>query len=427
MTGLRWGEISFLARLAGKNLTRYRRRTAITTGAVALGVGIFIAMTSLLQGIRSESERNLARYVTGSAAIASRGYWDDRSRRSLDRLVGNTSALLEKLEKNAIAAAPRVSFRGELIVHYDPYPEEGSLFLDFCGIDPRKDPAVFHLDRTIRDGRFLRAGKPEILLGSWLADQLGAKPGFPVTVITRTRQGFHQLLDLEVAGIFDTPHPGLNRSTVYLPLDQVQEDLELGEAVTMIHIALDEALPGRGDPTQAARLAGEHSPGEPLEVLTFHEMTREFSRAFDMQDSMLNAILLLLGLIAAVGITNTMVMAVLEREEEIAMMQALGMNHRELRLLFALEGSTIGAIGGLVGLVIGAGLSWYLVTWGIDYTPLLEDLKSDYPFSGVLQGVWSVPALAGTPLGAICLATTVALLPLGRMFSLPITDLLRRT
>ena len=432
--------LRILALLAAKNLTRYRRRTLITASAIAFGVAVFIGMASMLDGLIAEGDRNLVRYETASAAITGAGYWGEREQYPLDIPVEDAHAVVSALEAEGIAAAPRVGFRGELIVHYDPYPEDGSAHLSIYGIDPERDARVFHLADALTEGRFLEPGEHGILISAWLAERLGAEVGYPVTITTRTRDGFHQIMDMEIAGIYETPNPTVDRSAIYMPLDIAEFYLEMRGAVTAIHLALPEPVPGAADlrPVRAALEraglnlnesppAGDGGPrSSAIELLSFDEMTAEFAAAMELQDAAFGVVLLLLGVIAVVGISNTMLMAVLEREREIGMMRALGMRNGEIRSMFVFEAAGIGLIGGAIGLLFGALFVWYLAGHGIDYRGVLADIEMDFRFDGVLYGVWSPRTMITAAVGAAALAGAVALLPVRRILRRGITDSLRR-
>ena len=110
----------FLAVLAWKNLSRYRRRTLITAAALAVGLAIFVLMDSMLLGAERESERNLVWYESGSARILAEGAWADKQRLPLEPALQRPGALLARLAALGIAAAPRAVFGGELVVRKDP-------------------------------------------------------------------------------------------------------------------------------------------------------------------------------------------------------------------------------------------------------------------------------------------------------------------
>ncbi|MFP4510119.1 MAG: ABC transporter permease [Spirochaetaceae bacterium] len=412
----------FLLRLAVKNLTRYGRRTVITALAIAAGVGIYIAMDSAIAGFAGESDRLYAGYETGDVAVTAPGYWEERRRFPLDTLVADPEAVLETLRADGIPATPRTAFSGELVVRYDPFPEDGSLQAMFYGIDTERDADVFGLLGSVEEGRVPDAGEEGLLIGRALADRLGAEVGFPVTVTTRTRDGFHQLIDLEITGIFETPNPVINRRAMYMPIGLVDTVLEMRGAVTHVHAALPGSTPADADHGRVERLLADH---DEIDVLSFEVMNQEMAEIMEIEDSALQIILILLGIIAAVGISNTMLMAVLEREREIGMMRAIGVRNSEIRRLFAYEAGAIGLGGSIAGVVVGTLLVWLLVNVGVDYGFLLDGVDMDFRWDGVLVGVWNVPTMGYAAVGAVVVAGLASMVPVRRMLKKTVTATLR--
>ena len=426
----------FLLQLAVKNLTRYKRRTAITATAIGFGVAMFVAMASMLDGFEAESNRNLARYELGSAAVAHPEYWDDREQYPLDLVLDAADSVLAAFDRAGIAAAPRVAFQGELVIHYDPFPEDGSLHMVFYGVDPVRDPQVFDLAGGIVEGEFLGENEYGLLIGRWLADRLGAEIGFPVTVLTRTRDGFHQIIDLEIAGIFETPNPVVDRGAAFLTLSTAELYLEMRGAVTSIHLGLDEGVPGTADlePARAAletaldtALESEPSRRDAPVVLSFADMTREFAEAMEMEQAGNNLVLFLLAVIAVVGISNTMLMSVLEREREVGMMRAVGVRNAEIRKVFMYEAAGIGLIGALVGIVLSIGMVGFMVHVGIDYSAMIEDIEMGYRTGTVLYGVWNPGTMVVATIFAVVVAGVTSFLPTRRILRRPVSESLRRS
>lgn len=419
------GRVQFFIVLAFKNLTRHRRRTLITALAMAVGISIFTSMDSILVGFISEIDRNLVEFEIGNAAITAPGYWDERDRYLLDRLVENPEPILRQLETAEIPAAPRVTFRGDLIVHYDPFPEDGSVPMVFAGLDPERDPRVLRLKEAIVDGRWLETGREEIVMGRWLADQLGADVGYPVSVTTRTRDGYRQYLELEIVGIYDSPNPYVDRNTVHVPLDVADLYLEMRGAVTSIHLKLPESIPGTADPAPVRR-ALEEAGIESVVTLSYADMTEEFTEMMEMEEGFNNVLLFLLAIIAIVGVSNTMLMSVLERQREIGMLRSMGLHNGEIRLLFSLEAAGIGVLGAIGGLALGSVFTWLLVTYGIDYSALMSEIDfSGYRFDSVLYGVWNFGTMATATIFAVLVAGVVALFPTRRILKKSVTDCLR--
>lgn len=428
------GRVRFFIALAFKNLTRHKRRTVITALAMAVGIAVYTSMDSILVGFISEIDRNLVEFEIGNAAVTAPGYWDERHRYLLDRVVEDPETILGKLSDAGIPAAPRITFRGDLIVHYDPFPEDGSVPMVFAGVDPERDPQVFRLREAIVEGRWLEQGREEIVMGRWLADQLGAETGYQVSVTTRTRDGYRQYLELEIAGIYESPNPYVDRNKVHLALDVADLYLEMEGAVTSIHLKLPEAIPGTADPEPARRTLrtpdvglGSGAGTDAVAILSYADMTEEFAEMMEMEEGFTDLLLFLLAIIAIVGVSNTMLMSVLERQREIGMLRSLGFRNGEIRLLFSLEAAGIGVLGAFGGLTLGSFFNWMLVTYGIDYSRLMSEIDfAGYRFDSVLYGVWNYGTMVVATVFAVVVAGVVAIFPTRRILKKSVTDCLRQ-
>ncbi len=421
--------VRFLAALAWKNLLRYRRRTLITSAALGVGLGIYLLADSLLLGAERESERNLVWYETGSARVLARGYWKDKDQLPLDPAIERPEPILERLAARGVAATPRTVFGGELVVRKDPFPEDGALRVRVEAIDPERDDRVFRFRETVTAGRYLRRGEEAVLLGSWLAEDLGAEVGYPVTIVTRTRDGYYQTLDAPVAGIVSCPNPEVNRGSVFVPLDMADDLLAMGGAVTEIDLRFPEradARAARGAGAEAADLETALRPEFPgIEVLDWTTLAADYVALAEQKQKGSGILLLLVFIIAAVGVSNTMLMAVYERVRELGTLRALGMGDRQVRRLFLLEAAGIGVIGSAFGLALGSLLCLWIVNVGIDFSAAMRTMDIGYRVSGVFRGAWHPEAMAGAAVFGVLLSVGVAFVPTRRALSMSITDCLR--
>ena len=418
----------YLVPMALKNLLRYGRRTFITSLALAVGLMFYIALDSFLKGAELESERNLIRYETGTAKIMRPELWDDYDRLPIDQVIEDPERVIELLRANNIVAVPRIVFPAELIVYRDPYPEDGSLLVQVFAIDPARDNGVFPYEGTVVDGRYLKPGEDGVLLGSWLADNLGAEVGYPLTLVTRTRNGYRQTVDVEVVGIIECPNPPINRSGVFLPLDTADLYLQMDGAITELGLLPDRA--GLDSPAQldsrlddlSLTLAGA-TPN--LQLLKWQELAASYVAIAETKTSSTGIILLLIFIIAAVGVSNTMLMTVLERTRELGMMRSLGMPRRHIRRMLLIEAAGIGFLGALGGVILGALVNLPLVNVGVDYSSFTRELDIGYRTS-IFHGTWDISTFVGAFLIGIILSVVVAFFPTRRALRLDIPASLRQ-
>jgi ABC-type lipoprotein release transport system permease subunit len=408
--------VKFLLSLAWKNLSRYGRRTVITAAALAAGVAVYIWMDGWLLGAELESRRNIVWYEAASAKVLDRQYLEQAQNMPLGQVIEDPAAVEKVLSGLGLPTARRTVFAGELFV------AEGSLFVKAVALDPDADGRVFRLGQTIAAGRFLRAGQPELLAGEWLARDLGLEAGDWVTVRARTRYGAFQTLELEVVGILNCPNPMINQGMVFLPLDLADQALEMGGAVSEVAVAFPEWQ------EPEARLAQVRSAlaGFPeLAVADWQELAKDFLAISEGKRAGSGMMLVLIFIIAAVGISNTMLMAVFERVREIGMMRAMGMKDGSIRLAFLLEAGGVGLIGSAAGLALGAAVNFAMVRWGLDLGAFMGEMQIGYRVHSVFHSAWHPQALAGALVFGVLASMVISFIPSSRALKMRITDCLR--
>lgn len=415
--------MKFLLVLAMKNLARYRKRTIITASAIAFGLMIFVIMDSLLLGIEIDSERNLVHYETASAQIQHPDYLKERDKLPLKYVVENPRAVLAELEASGIPATTRIQFSGEMFMREDPWESDGSMYIKAMAVDPATVDRVFRFKDHVVDGRWLSGAEEGVVLGSWLAEDTGAKVGYPLTIRARTRYGAVMLIETTVVGIVKVPNPIVNRVTVFMTQNFADWALEMDGAVTEI----DLAFPWDEDPEKLVTKARENLNGKfgEYQVVSWKSIASDYVALSAAKRSGTSTILLLVFIIAAVGISNTMLMAVFERTRELGMMRSLGMRDRQIRTSFLLEAGGIGLIGGVLGMMLGALANIPLVELGIDYSSFMREMDMGYRILGVMYGTWTPRTYLISFFGGVIMAMIAAFIPTRRALKMEITACLR--
>ena len=413
--------MTFLPALAMKNLFRYTRRTLITSFAIAFGIMMFILMDSLLGGIKEDSERNLIWYETGSAAVFHPEYWDDHYLMPVDRPVEDPDLLITKLEAKGIPAVPRIDFAADMIVYQDPFPEYGNVQIHCIGIDPELDGNVFRLEKSVSQGRYLKPGEEGAMIGQWLANDLGAEVGYPVTLVTRTMDGYYQTMDLDIVGILNSDNPVINRYGFFIPLDTVRNALDMNGYATGVYTSLPR---GKGEATGIGTIKEAAEPMG-LEVLDWRILGKDFVALAEAKSEGSSTVLFLVFLIAAVGISNTILMSIMERVRELGMMRALGMKNRQIRLMFLMESAGIGFFGALGGVLLGALINIPMVNRGIDYSSMMQKGDMGYRVTGMVYGAWYPETFVTAFVVGLVMALMVAWFPTRRALKLEIPACLR--
>lgn len=393
----------YLVKLAFRNLWRWRHRTFLTFIAIAIGLVTFIQVDSLMGGLDNAAIENLIDLETGEIRIHAPGYFAERDSLPIDRTL-SPAAVAEAVQKleGVAAVTSRLVFGARLNTGWEEIP------VTAIGIDLASDPGVFQLSRYVK-GRLPAAGASEAVLGQELARILDIKVGDYFTLVTRTRNEAFQALDLEVVGVVNTPHPGINQVHVYLPLDTASAGLALDGEVTEVVLRLKEGF--------KAEILASHleeilmQANIPAEVFTWREVAEEFLAISQSKRLFQSIFLLFILLIGTVGVVNTILLGALERTREIGMMKAMGMTEREIIGEFMLEATGIGVLGSLTGSLLGIACNVYLVNVGIDFTNAIGDLDIGYPVTGAIHGVWNWGTIAGAFIFGIIVCWLASYLP----------------
>ena len=414
--------MKFILSLAFKNLTRYKRRTIITSFAIAIGLMMFILVDSLLIGVEQESVRNLKWYETSSARILHSQYWDQRMMMPLDVNIEDPDTIIAVLKENGIDATKRITFSADMILNSYDFEEDGNLGVVVQAVDLESDFDVFEFETTLEEGRFMEAGSDEIVIGSWFAEDIGAKVGSYITLITRGNGGFFEAMDLQIVGIVNCPNPNVNRSLVMMDITTAGEYLAMEDLATEIDIK----LPEKSDTDEmiqriAALLDLENTD---YEIMSWEELAHDYVAIAEAKRGASSSILFLVFIIAAVGISNTMLMAMYERIRELGMMRALGMSDRAIHYSFIFEAGGIGLLGAVTGTSLGILVNYFLVEYGIDLGFIMRDIDMGYRIQSIMRGSWSIKTILTSLSSGVILSMLVAYIPTRRALKMDIPSCL---
>ncbi len=415
--------MKFIVVLAAKNLLRYRRRTLITATVIGVGLMMFLIIDSLLVGIDRESVRNLKQYETASIKIMHAEYWEDRILMPLDVSIPDPYELISTLQANGYRATPRTQFSADLILYSEDFGEDGNIPVQVTAVDTALDSTVFDLEQTLIAGRYPEMGSNEVVLGSWMAEDINAELGYWITLVTRGNGGFFEAMDMQIVGIVNCPNPNVNRSLLLVPIDTISDYLAMEGLATEIAVALPNSADIVREKQNIAAMVAHAAA--PLRVMSWDEMASDYIAMIEAETGASSVMLFLVFLIAAVGISNTMIMVINERTRELGMMRALGMSDQKIHLLFMLESAGIGLLGSIAGTLAGILLNIYFVHYGIDFGFLTREMDLGYRIQSIFRGAWHVRGIFTTFIMGIVLSVAVSWLPTRRATKQDIPSCLR--
>ena len=376
----------------------------MAVGGVILGVAALVIILSVTNGFAGEVKNRL---IGMNAHV--------NVRRFDGGPITGWDALLQQVKGSAgvVGAAPVVDSKVIVASQLDLGRVDG---IPVWGIDPATFPAVSDLTEHLRYanpagqlrlGLLAELNKRGIVLGEYLARRLHVGPGSEVLLMTV------QNLDVEAAvmdgfsprpwSFFVTDHfeSGMYQyddNYAFIHLEDAQRMLELGDAITDIHIRVADIYQA---PEIRDRLAKEL--GYPYQVRDWTQLFPEFFRWIELEKWAIFLALSLIVLVAAFNIMSILVMSVLIKTPEIGILRTIGCTVGEIYRIFVYQGLVIGGIGTFLGCLIGFALCWAQQRFA------LISIPGDMYFISSLPVDMSVVdfALVAVISMVICLATSI--------------------
>ncbi len=351
-----------LARLALRNLLRQRRRTALTLMVVVAG---FLAL-SLAGGFMAQTFQGLSdaaiRGGLGHLQVLPPGAMEGDEAQSLEKSLPDGEALAARLRLDPAVAEvlPRIQFMGLL--------SSGAKSVAFLGtaVDPVLEPRHMASAEALKGGALAPGGagsrwlsaEPsarDVILGVGLARALGATVGTSLTLMSTTRDGALNAVDVEVAGLQDLGLRELNDRFLTVSLATAGQLLDAGPARSRLSVVLkrpqDTAL-------EQARIQAL-LPG--ASVKPWFELASFYRQVKLLYFAIFGFMGLVLFLVVLLATANTLLMSVMERVREFGVLRAMGLQSGQLLALLQWEGAFLGLMGIALGLaatlVLRAGLN----------------------------------------------------------------------
>ena len=215
-------------------------------------------------------------------------------------------------------------------------------------------------DVPLDDGKQGTIQLPGLIVGKDVARQLGLIIGDPVNVIspiaTPTAVGMvPRVKRFVVVGLFDSGMAEYDGSLVYMDLANAQQFFDLGGAVTGIEARVTDLYSAKevGDRISATL-------GFPFRVRDWMEVNHNLFSALKLEKTVYFIVLLLIVLVAAFNIVATLIMVVMEKRKDIAILKSMGATRAGVGRIFIFKGMIIGIVGTLIGNAGGYCACWLL-------------------------------------------------------------------
>jgi len=365
--------------LVGLRYTRAKRRnrfigvnSLVSMIGIAVGVWALIVVLSVMNGFQKEVRTRILGVVS-HVQISGPG-----------NLLPDWQAVAQAAAQHprVIAAAPFVQGQAMLSAGR---AVRGALVR---GIEPGEEERVADFSRHMRAGSLaaLKPGEFGIVLGGDLARALGLIPGDKVALIAPqgvvTPAGvIPRLKQFTLVGTFEAGIVDADSGLALVNLRDAQTLYQLGTAVTGVRLKLDDLFAAR-------TVARELMAKLPQEIFA-SDWTRShanFFRAVEIEKRVMFIILALIILVAAINIISTLVVAVTDKQADIAILRTLGAAPASVMQIFVVQGMVIGVIGTLAGVALG-------IVTALNIDVIVPAIESAFNVKFLSKDVYLIPDL----------------------------------
>nr|WP_227681744.1 FtsX-like permease family protein [Psychrobacter glacincola] len=370
------------ANIAISFLREGRIQSLMITLGVAIGVAVIIFITALIQGLQTNlidstlgsqahirlvapDEVNL---IAPSADDTLQLIQEDKRPQRL-RSINNWQQITDTLDQLPLLTAVSPNVSGPGFVRRGEALESVIL----VGTDLARYQNIIPLDEYLISGE-LRVGADNVLIGSELAKDLGVEVGSKLRLDTGQDSGDNGNNNLSnnfgsnlsnnsavvnIAGIFELGVRELDARYVYLDLKQAQSLLNLPGGITVIDLTVEDIFEAEEIAAQVGRLTS-------LQAESWIETNAQLLSGLTAQSLSSNMIVVFVAISVAFGIASVLSVSVVQRTREIGILRAMGATRQKILRIFLIQGAIFGLLGSIVGSGVSYVLVWSFNTFGPD-------------------------------------------------------------
>lgn len=350
-------------KLSWKNVWRNPVRSGVVILAVVLGTFAGIFSTGLMNGLSMQYITNQLETSVAHIQIHHEKFNEEHLPRYF--IPGSDSLVNELQQYNFVQA---ISARN--VVQGLASSATNTFGVTISGIDTDKDSLVSNLQTYLIEGNYLKnPSRNPVLIGSKLASRLNIDLRSRMVLNFQDVDGNITAGAFRIAGIFDSPNSAFDETNVFVKRSDLNRLLGQENLVHEIALLVDNFK--LADSYRDSLVPGRSG----LEIQSWGDVSPSLRYTDANVDFMLYIFMTIIAIALIFGIINTMLMAVLERTQELGMLMAIGVNKVRTFVMVMFETLFLT----LVGVPVGMGLSWLTLTWvgnvGIDLSAFAQGLE----------------------------------------------------
>ena len=364
--------------ISWRNVWRNKLRSAVVIIAVTLGIFAGIFATAFTVGMVEQRINSAIENEVSHIQIHHTKFLENYE---VQYAINNADSVIKSIQK--IPEVKAVSKRTKIQAMATTSATGSGIILN--GINPKQEQQVTAIYQKIIDGTYFEQGKRNpIVIGEKLAKKLSDRGRVKIRskiVITLQRpDGILTSGAFRVVGIFRTNNSAFDEMNVYVRNNDLVRLTDFDNTKTHeIAILLNENESTNKITEKLKRLKHFRN----LNIMQWKEIQPDLGMLTDFMDEMLYIYIVIILLALSFGIINTMLMAILERQKEIGMLMAIGMNKIRVFSMIMLETIFLSITGGILGMIISSLCIWYFGNKGIDLSAYSE-ANSSIGYSSII-------------------------------------------
>jgi ABC-type lipoprotein release transport system permease subunit len=347
-------------KLAWRNIFRNKRRTAIASIVVAIGLVSLIFVDALMIGMEENMINSATKSFMGEGQIHAEGFQETYA---VEKTINNLDSVTKKLENDRLVKNYTVR-----TLSYAAISSPANMSsVTMVGVNPVTERHLSQIDDAIEKGSYFEenGGERNIVIGRELAERLEADIGDRIVLTAAQAETDNLSQELfRVSGIYFMNVEELDKAMAFVRLEKAQEMLNLKKRAHEMAISFAEKKVGRDSDH---RFWEEYSSNGNI-AEGWAELMPQLETAFELSRfSIYMAGLILFGVVA-LGIINALFMSLYERMYEFGVLLAVGTRKAELASLIVFEAGALAIVSSIGGIILGLIVNYIFMHIGFDFT-----------------------------------------------------------
>lgn len=320
-----------LMKMAFRNIFRQKKRTFLTLSVMIFGIMLAVFYDGMIVSVSNDMFKIYVDTELGQYKIYGSGFYAEKEdNEQIEYLIDEEE--IDKMlgEENY---SPRLVFGGTLGNGDIEFP------VKFIGVDKGLENSIFNREKDLIQGEFLKSDD-QIVMGLSAANILGVQKGDYVTIVARTVNKSINAYDMEIGGVYKSLNNMMDKGTIFTTLNFAKEFLDTDKINDIV--VMDKLSENK---IQVLKRSAD--------VVSWEEELDELIQLMKYKGNAAARSMLFVVVLAGVGIANTMLMSLYEREKEIGVMMANGMSDKNIMGMFICEGLFLGVVGSGIGTILG--------------------------------------------------------------------------